>query len=77
MREMAAGGTNISQDGQPGTPSQDMVISPSTHDMMQGVGADNEDEKERTIAKAALSIAELGAFLYCHPSAWHNPISLS
>jgi hypothetical protein len=28
----------------------------------QGLGQDREDEKERTIAKAALSIAELGRF---------------
>jgi hypothetical protein len=60
MREMESSGVNATQAGRVGTPSQDTAVNGSTHDL-QGVGLDNEDEKERTIAKAALSLAELGA----------------
>jgi conserved oligomeric Golgi complex subunit 5 len=45
MEEMESGGLNA---------------SPSTDSRQVGAGEDNEDEKERTIAKAALSIAEIG-----------------
>jgi hypothetical protein len=66
MREMDAGGPK-NQIGRTGTPSQDPIVKTWTHDSFQGLGTDNEDEKERTIAKAALSIAELSttAFILC------------
>jgi conserved oligomeric Golgi complex subunit 5 len=37
-------------------------INGTTRDAIQAALGDNEDEKERTIAKAALSIAELGRY---------------
>jgi hypothetical protein len=47
------------------TPLQNASASGSTRDAMQSTVGEHEDEKERTIAKAALSIAELG-IVFCY-----------
>ena len=73
MRDMDGGGA-ANQIGRTGTPIQDLTIKTPTHDSFQGLGTDHEDEKERTIAKAALSIAELSKtslILYPAPSHTH------
>lgn len=43
--------------------SSDKPTAPENRSATPASGLDTEDEKERTIAKAALSIAELGVFL--------------
>jgi hypothetical protein len=50
--------TSNNEDGKSG-------ISKKSDSHVNILGQDPEDEKERTIAKAALSIAELGMLLLC------------
>jgi len=62
MHEMDSNSDTYSiQEDRSETPVQGPSIHGSARDAIHSALGEHEDDKERTIAKAALSIAELGA----------------